>query len=138
METSIVVIVVGIIVLTIISFCRIFSRAGEPFWKALIPGYNWYVLHNISMGTGSFWRMLAMLVLGIIAGLLNARFDNLILLVVAGVLGFIGGTGISFMPIFFLAKAFGYGDVFSVITVVLPFIGLPIIAFGANEYEGSK
>lgn len=119
-------------------FLLYFSRAGKPFWKALIPGYNWYVLYDISIGQGSFWGLIVMWAIAIIGGLLCTKFDNLILQGVTGVSAFVGVMGLYSTPIFYLAKAFGYSDKFSIFTTTFPFIGLPIVAFGTNEYKGPK
>lgn len=39
---------------------RIFIKAHEPWWKALIPIYGGYVLHKVSGCTDVFWGTLGM------------------------------------------------------------------------------
>ena len=42
-------------VITIIATWRIFKKAGEPGWKAIIPIYNYYIMFKIVGMTGWFW-----------------------------------------------------------------------------------
>lgn len=44
-----------IYILTIIAGWKIFKKAGEPGWKALIPIYNYYIMYKIVGMKGWFW-----------------------------------------------------------------------------------
>lgn len=48
--------------LQIIANWRIFTKAGEPGWKSIIPVYGDYISYKIAWETGYFW---ATLILGI-------------------------------------------------------------------------
>ena len=50
----------AILVLTIIAMWKIFEKAGEPGWAAIIPFYNLYVLFKITWGNG--WKFLFLLI----------------------------------------------------------------------------
>jgi len=50
----------AISVLAIIALWKIFEKAGEPGWAAIIPFYNLYVLFKITWGNG--WKFLLMLI----------------------------------------------------------------------------
>lgn len=96
-------------VLLIVAMWKIFTKAGEPGWAAIVPFYNTYVLFKISFGNG--WLFLLLLV---------------------PVVNFV----IEIMLIFKLAKAFGQGVGFGFGLLFLSPIFLLILAFGSAEYEG--
>ena len=50
----------AIAVLGIIAMWKIFEKAGEPGWAAIIPFYNLYVLFKITWGNG--WKFLLLLI----------------------------------------------------------------------------
>ena len=104
---SIVVIIVSVLV--IIGLWKLFVKAGEPGWAAIVPFYNAYVLFKITMGNG--WLFLLSLIpcVGVIA---------------------------PFVAYFKLAEKFGKGTGFGVGLVLLTPIFLLMLAFGDAEYEG--
>lgn len=107
METIIAALYLGAIVLWIGSFWQIFTKAGEPGWVIFIPIYNIYVLLRIA-GKPGWWLILMFL-----------PFVNII----ASILMYVG-----------LAQSFGKGVGFTVGLVLLPFIFVPILAFGSSKY----
>lgn len=48
---------IAIAVLTVIAMWKLFEKAGEPGWAALVPFYHFYVLFKISWGNGWFFLM---------------------------------------------------------------------------------
>lgn len=113
---SIVVLVIGI--LTIIANWRIFTKAGEKGWKAIIPIYNMVVLFKIA-GI-SPW-----LVLGYLAAIIP-------------VLGTFVALGITIYAMIKLAKAFGKGGGFAAGLILLNTIFVMILGFGSAEYQLDK
>ena len=104
-ETSPVVIILYLLVMAIyiVATWKIYAKAGEPGWAALIPSYNLYVLFKITWGKGSkFWLLLI-------------PIYNIILMIqtyvkLAGVFGKSSGfaAGLIFLaPVFMLILAFG-------------------------------
>lgn len=93
----------------IVCLVKIFIKAGKPGWGAIIPFYNSYCLADITLGNG--WLFLLLLLPGV----------NLILMLVM---------------YYKLAIVFGKSTVFGILTVLCPYICLPIIAFGSAEYQG--
>ncbi|MCR5702361.1 MAG: DUF5684 domain-containing protein [Lachnospiraceae bacterium] len=89
---------------------RIFSKAGEPGWAAIVPFYNAYVLAKIAMGNG--WLFL----------LLFVPFVNFV---------------VAIIMIFKLSSAFGHGVGFGFGLLFLSIIFFPILAFGSSEYVGA-
>lgn len=103
------------VVISVIARWRIFTKAGEKGWKALIPIYNKVILFKIS-GI-SPWLILGYL--GIF-------------------IPFVGGlicTAIFVYSAISLAKAFGKGTEFTVGLIVLNTIFTIILAFGKSEYQ---
>ena len=96
-------------VLGIIAMWKVFEKAGEPGWAALIPFYNAYVLFKITWGNG--WKFLLMLI----------PIANIVILIITMVK---------------LAKAFGKDGGFAVGLILLSIIFMCILAFGKAEYQG--
>jgi hypothetical protein len=103
-------------VIMIVAMWKIFVKAGKPGWAAIIPIYNYYVLLQI-VGRPGWW--LALLLLGFIP--------------------FVGSLVVLVFTIIVyndLAKSFGKSTGFTVLLVLLPFIGLPVLGFGDAKYNG--
>lgn len=59
-------------VLSIIGHWKVFSKAGQPGWGAIVPFFGSYLLHKISWGNG--WFFLVPLVLTFLGGLFVDSF----------------------------------------------------------------
>ncbi|MBR1883902.1 MAG: hypothetical protein IJ809_03015 [Clostridia bacterium] len=116
-----------ICVLTIIAMWKIFTKAGEAGWKAIVPVYNAYILFKISWNTKMFWIFLA---ISFVAGLLSG------VPVLAFILG-IADIVISIMLQVKFAKAFGHGGGFAVGLIFLNTIFTLILGFGSSKYVGN-
>ena len=101
------VIMLAFIGLMIASMWKVYTKAGQPGWAAIVPIYNIIVLLKI-VGKPWWW------VIGFMI-----PFVNFILLIVIAVL---------------LAKAFGKGIGFAIGLILLGFIFYPILAFGDATY----
>lgn len=103
---------IGILLLVMVaSWWKIFTKAGQPGWAAIVPIYNNYILQEI-VGREVWW-----LVFLFIPGL------NFIWLVVIGL---------------DLAKSFGKETLWGVGLIVLPIVFYPLLAFGDAQYQGPK
>ncbi|HML68237.1 MAG TPA: DUF5684 domain-containing protein [Clostridia bacterium] len=100
-------IVLGII--GIVAMWKIFEKAGEPGWAAIIPFYNLYVLFKITWGSG--WKFLLLLI----------PIANIVILIITMVK---------------LAKAFGKGGGFAAGMIFLSIIFYCILAFDQSQYLG--
>jgi len=99
----------AVLALMIVSNWLVFTKAGRPGWAAIIPIYNTYILLKVA-GKPGWWLI----------GLFVPLVDLIIwILIYDG-----------------LAKNFGHGVGFTVGLIFLPFIFLPILAFGRAEYIG--
>jgi hypothetical protein len=93
----------------IASMWKVFVKAGQPGWAAIVPIYNMIVLLQI-VGRPVWWILLC--------------FIPLVNLVV------------SIMIMIDLAKSFGQGAGFGIGLVFLGFIFFPVLAFGGARYLG--
>jgi hypothetical protein len=99
-------------VLMAIALWRVFEKAGEKGWKALIPFYNTYTLFRIAGRNG--WGFLLMFI----------PFVNLITWIVVSI---------------DLAKHFGKSTVFGIVGLWLfSVVGFFMLGFGDSKYEGPK
>jgi hypothetical protein len=90
---------------------KIFTKAGEPGWACLVPIYNVMILSKIC-GRGEM-------------------FGLLVLIPCVGIV-------ISIMLTLDLAKVFGKEMGFAIGLLLLPYVFLPILAFGSAEYVGAS
>jgi Family of unknown function (DUF5684) len=96
-------------ILMIAACWKIFTKAGQPGWAAIIPIYNWYMLCKI-VGRPGWWVIL-----------LFIPFINFII----GIILCID-----------LAKSFGKGVGFGIGLILLGVIFFPILGFGSAQYQG--
>ena len=105
------IIYLAVIVLLIASVWKIFTKAGQPGWAALIPIYNAYVLLQVA-GKPGWWLLLLLI-----------PFVNLV---------------IGIITIAALAAKFGKGVGFIIGLILLPIIFYPILGFGGAQYQGDS
>ena len=118
-----ILIILAIVILVVIANCKVFKKAGEAWWKGLIPLYSSWVETRI-VGLAWWWFL-------IFAGL--TAFAG-----VKGNFSYVVYWGIiltSFNYNFNLAKKFGKSNGFAFLNTILPVIGLPILAFGSSQYN---
>jgi Family of unknown function (DUF5684) len=96
-----------ILLIMVVSLWKIFTKAGKPGWAALIPIYNLVVL--LQMVRRPVWWVLLMLVPLVNIVVLIVVYDD-------------------------VAKAFGRGVGTTLLLILLPFIGWPMLAFGSAKY----
>ncbi|MEN8252579.1 MAG: DUF5684 domain-containing protein [Patescibacteria group bacterium] len=101
--------VFGITILMVVAMWKMFNKANQPGWAAIIPFYNFYIMLKIAGRPG--WWMLML---------------------------FIPIVNIVFMIIVWndISKAFGKGVGFTLGLIFLGVIFLPILGFGSAEYIG--
>ena len=106
--TGIMVIWLAVLVLMIAAMWKVFDKAGEPGWAAIVPIYNLYVMLKIAGKPG--WWLILMLI----------PFVNL----VVGIIMYIA-----------FAQAFGKGAGFGLGLLFLGPIFFPILAWGEARYR---
>lgn len=102
--------VIGLLIAVIVvaSMWKIFTKAGEPGWAALIPIYNTIVLLKIC-GRPLWWIILFLI-----------PFVNFIVLILVCI---------------DLARKFGKGTGFGLGLAILGIIFFPLLAFGDAQYN---
>lgn len=146
-----IILYLAVVVLLIIGWWKLFTKAGEPGWKSIIPIYNVYTFCKI-IGI-NFWIFCLAIPVGL-GILLSIAMGGAVTSLAAGT-----GTGLSafsglalvvmlavygyaiFLDIFTaikLGNAFGKSTGFKVGLVFLPNIFLLILAFGKDKYIGAK
>ena len=98
----------GVIVLIIVGLWKVFEKANQPGWGAIIPIYNLILMIKIS-GKPLWWLILMFVP---------------IISIIPGVLVPVG-----------MAKSFGKSGLFGVGLIFLPFIFYPVLGFGDAEYN---
>ncbi|MDX1429464.1 MAG: DUF5684 domain-containing protein [Rhodothermales bacterium] len=101
--------ILAIVLVTIAAVWRVYEKAGQPGWAALIPVYNMYVILNI-VGRPAWWLIL-----------LFVPIINVVIWVIVYA---------------DLAKSFGKSPLFGLGLMMLNMIFFPILAFGEARYHG--
>lgn len=107
----ILLLVIALVIVMIIAWWKLFTKAGKPGWAALIPVYNLWVLFEIVGLPG--WLSLLMFV------------------------PFVGQIGVAILNIVAAVKMperFGKEPVYAVGLIFLPMVFYPMLAFGKSEY----
>lgn len=150
--------VIGVVffVLTVIALWKIFVKAGEKGWKAIIPFYNLYVLFKLVWRPLFFWLCL---VLTVVYSVLNVVLQTNFMIVSRGTQTIVPSAMAN--PVFwiltiatfaiiivlivwsikymhYLSKAFGHGAGWTVGLVFLFNIFLLMLGFGKSEYKGNQ
>ena len=130
-------------ILLLVSMWKIFKKAGQPGWAAIVPVYNNYIFMKISWRRKwPFWSTLSAAVVAVVAALISIysfiRGDISPLRISLGVLMLAATTFMLVMEILAyvkIAKAFRKGGGFACGLIFLPIIFLPILAFGSSRYR---
>ena len=107
---------IAVIVFEIAALWKVFVKAGQPGWAAIIPIYNLYILLKV-IGRPGWW----------------------ILLFLLGIIPFVGWIAVLVLGIIIaidLAKSFAKSSGFAVGLFLLNFIFIPILGFGEAQYVG--
>jgi hypothetical protein len=95
-------------IIAAVGLWKVYEKAGQPGWAAIIPFYNAYVLLKIA-GRPGWWLLLLLIPLA-----------NIIIV---------------FVVTNDIAKAFGKGTGFGIGLALLSSIFFPILGFGASTYR---
>ena len=114
-----------VVVFLIICNWKIFTKAGEEGWKAIIPFYNTWVLAKLVANNN-------VLVFILCCGSFIAFIP-----VIGWILSLAGLVGAVMLDLG-LAKVFGKETWFGVLMIFFPYVMIPIIAFGSSTYDPSR
>ncbi len=136
--TIFICLVVGI--LKLIALYRLFEKAGEKGWKAIIPIYNSYVLTRLTWDTKYFWISLGVSLCSSLIIQTNTDISGNPNSLAAFIeLSFWIFTII--MNIFYcikIAKSYGKSEGFAIGLIFLNTIFICILAFGKAAYIGPE
>jgi uncharacterized protein DUF5684 len=100
----------AIMIVVIVGFWKVFEKAGQPGWAAIVPIYNVYVLLQIA-GRPGWWVLLFMI-----------PFVNIAIGIIVAI---------------DVAKSFGQSAVFGIVLLfLLGGIGYLVLGFGNYRYIG--
>ena len=108
--TGVIVVELIVFALWIIGMWKVFTKAGEPGWAAIIPIYNIYILLKIA-GKPAWWLILLII-----------PFVNFLVLIPVSLA---------------VAERFGKSTLFGIGLWLLPFIFYPLLGFSDARYGGS-
>ena len=104
-----IIIYLAIVVLEIAAMWKVFAKAGQPGWGAIIPIYNIYLLCKVG-GKPGWWTILFLI-----------PIVNIVLAILVW-------HGVS--------TNFGHGAGFTVGLILLGLIFVPVLGFGSSAYRG--
>lgn len=118
------VIMLVVAIILIIAYWKMFKKAGQPGWAAIVPFYSSIILSKVAGVNIWFY-------LGILIATVVGNFVPFIATLVAI-------ANIVFIAViaFKLPGKFGKGVGFGFGLWLLPVIFYPILAFGKSEYQG--
>lgn len=146
MSTSSILADVVVLVLSIIFLWKIFEKAGEKGWKALIPIYNTYILFKITWKTKYFWLILVFIIAMICSAffgtlLLDSNPNNKAIGTITELICI--GSCVGFVIIYinllsYICYSFNKSRLYMLGLLFLNIIFLGILAFDKSEYVGPR
>jgi Family of unknown function (DUF5684) len=100
---------IALSVLMIAAMWKVFTKAGQPGWAAIIPIYNIYIMTKIA-GKPGWWVLLCFI-----------PIVNIIIII---------------WLYNMISKSFGHDEGFTAGLIFLSFIFWPILGFGSSKYLG--
>jgi len=127
--------ILAFLVFILVALWKLFEKAGEPGWKAIIPFYNYYILFKISWGNG--WYSLFITIPSVFNQIFSlSYYDDYTYpsggLVLLTFLLSICSLVFSIIMNIKLAKAFGKDGGWACGLIFLGFVFLPIMAFSKD------
>lgn len=105
-------------VLVIAGMWAAFRKAKQPGWAAIIPIYNTLVMLWVA---GKPWWWILLLFLAVIP-----------------IVGWVVALAVAIIVYYNIAKRFGRGVGMTLLLLLLPFIGWPVLGFGSAKYKKTK
>ncbi len=120
-------------ILQVIAYWRVFTKAGQPGWKSIIPFYNQYTQFRISWKVPyMYWVWLACIVAGLILGAIDSWAAYV------GAVGSVAAMVIGILATIKLSQSFGHGTGFAIGLIFLGPIFMMILGFGSSRYLGPQ
>lgn len=123
-------------ILVVIANWKIFVKAKEKGWKALIPFYNLYIIFKIFWRTSWFWCVvIATVAVGFAEGILGVNNNIVVWINLAFYLFMLVVSVILYNR---MAKSFGHGTGYTIGLIFLPNIFTLILGFNKDKYKKLK
>ena len=120
-------------ILQVIAYWRVFTKAGQPGWKSIIPFYNQYPPFRIAWKIPyMYWVWLACMAAGVILSSINGWVAYI------GAIASLAATIIGVLATVKLSKAYGHGIGFAIGMIFLGPIFMMILGFGSSQYLGPQ
>ena len=107
--TGLIIVWLAVVVFIIAAMWKVFEKAGQPGWAAIIPIYNIYIMTKIG-GKPGYWVLLCLI-----------PFLNIVIII---------------WLYNMISKSFGKDEGFTAGLMFLGFIFWPILGFGNAKYLG--
>lgn len=124
-------------VIVVIGLWKMFDKAGEAGWKALIPIYNTYILFKISWQTKMFWIELAIMIAAQLLYMYGDANLNQMMLIFAYGLSLLSAI-IQAVLCYNISLAYGHGIGYFLGIYLLSVVFFPIIGYGPSRYAGNR
>ncbi len=124
-------------VFQIIAFWKIFTKAGEPGWKSIIPVYSGYVQYKITWKPMWFWVMFAATIVYSMASQFMTNGSTSMILSAIVFIASIVMLVIQIISYVKLSRSFGHGIGFALGLIFLYPIFVLILGYGSSEYKGA-
>jgi hypothetical protein len=111
---------------------KIFVKAGEQGWKAVIPIYNSYIEYRLFWKTRWFFIPLIAACIG--SFLMWIPFLGIIIFIISSLIAFVISAVLNIQK----SRAFGKEDIFAVGLILLPLLFNLILAFDSSEYSSPQ
>lgn len=100
-------IALALIVLFVIAWWKIYAKAGRPGWAIFVPVYSIIEFFNVTWGSGIYFLFLLIPGINVLLAILTIQK---------------------------LSEAFGYGFGYTLGLIFLPYVFLPMLAFGKAKH----
>jgi len=120
-----------IFIILVVSLWKIFTKAGEEGWKAIIPFYNTYILFKITWEVKYFWWII---------GIAAVSGICLFIPFIGWLVDFAGGIALLVITVisnYYLARSFGHEIGFTLGLIFLYPIFILVLAFSSTKYIGN-
>lgn len=119
---------------------RIFEKANEPGWAALVPIYNYVKI--LKIGGNPWWYLAVPLVLLTLAIGIETLLPSVpsalsIVPILLGVIAVTFAVYVRFKMFIDLSKEFGQGAILGVLMAIFPFLYL-LLGFGGYTYQKNR
>lgn len=125
----------AIMVVLLITYWRIFEKAGKPGWHSLIPFLNTYDMYDLSWNSTMGWVAIGLSLASSIFSNAAEKDDSEVAVFLSGVVG-LAFAVVYIIQAYKLSLSFGYGVGFFIGLLFLTPIFMMILAFGSARYMG--